>query len=143
MKVLGITLSDKKIKSLQNDVRRGADNECWPWLRGTDDKGYGRTYVDGRCCGAHRIFLCIAKGEPPIGLPFALHSCDNPSCCNPSHLRWGNHTENMHDRALRNTEYVALAPAIIRANVIERERIKREAMMTDEEILAFADSLSA
>jgi len=27
----------------------------------------------------------------------ALHSCDNPPCCNPNHLREGTQANNMHD----------------------------------------------
>jgi hypothetical protein len=31
-----------------------------------------------------------------------LHSCDNPSCVNVNHLRWGSHTENVRDKINRN-----------------------------------------
>lgn len=31
----------------------------------------------------------------------ALHSCDNPPCVNPHHLRWGTNRENALDRAER------------------------------------------
>lgn len=30
-----------------------------------------------------------------------MHKCDNPSCCNPEHLRVGTKKENSHDMLLK------------------------------------------
>jgi hypothetical protein len=79
------------------------------WLAGdrTDDciVGPGTPRKDGYCgitfnrrwYAAHRYVLEATKGSAPEDKPHALHSCDNPVCCNPSHLRWGDHAENMQD----------------------------------------------
>ena len=37
-------------------------------------------------------------GHVPDGV-FVLHSCNNPPCVNPSHLKLGDHQENMNDRS--------------------------------------------
>jgi hypothetical protein len=46
--------------------------------------------------GAHRISLFLATGIFPQQL--TLHSCDNPPCVNPNHLREGSYQDNAQDR---------------------------------------------
>lgn len=79
---------------------KGKD-DCWPWKKGKTKLGYGSLWLDGKSLRAHRVALSLETGEPTDSDLCALHSCDNPSCCNPSHLRWGTHTENMQDAVLR------------------------------------------
>lgn len=58
-------------------------------------RGVGRSYV-------HRMVCEFFHGPPPPGQPFALHSCDNRACYEPSHLRWGSTQDNADDRVARN-----------------------------------------
>lgn len=58
----------------------------------------GRTSRQHRRCAAHRAAYAMTWGECPAGLDL-LHSCDNPKCVNPQHLRLGTHLENMQDMA--------------------------------------------
>ena len=62
--------------------------------------GYGRVMVNRKRYRLHVYVLMQATGYRPEGM-HALHSCDNPRCINPSHLRWGTHSENMCDRNQR------------------------------------------
>lgn len=76
------------------DVR--GDDDCWPWTRRLSEAGYGEFKSRGDRHLAHRIAYelttaCSAEGW------FVLHSCDNPVCCNPRHLRLGTHADNMQD----------------------------------------------
>lgn len=73
---------------------------CWQWRAAKDACGYGCFGYEGRVLGAHRVSYILAHGIIPDGLHI-LHSCDNPACVNPSHLRLGTHQENMDDRNSR------------------------------------------
>lgn len=77
-------------------ARAGAD-DCWPWSGYRMPKGYGRTYFDGRWWLAHRLAYALERDPGlPVGQP-VLHSCDNPPCCNPSHLFLGSRADNNAD----------------------------------------------
>lgn len=45
---------------------------------------------------AHRLAWALKNGPLPEG-GLVCHSCDNPKCCNPSHLFIGSHFENTRD----------------------------------------------
>jgi hypothetical protein len=86
----------------------GGPDACWEWTGYRDPLGYGMTalIVDGtrKTMKAHRAVYLTCVGDVPAGL-FLLHSCDNPPCCNPAHLRPGTQIENMHDRKTRGAGY--------------------------------------
>jgi hypothetical protein len=67
---------------------------CLLWMGATDRKGYGLLTVRSRMKQAHRASYEVAKGPIPPGL-HVLHSCDNPSCIAPGHLRAGTRSENV------------------------------------------------
>lgn len=85
------------------------DDACWLWTAYCNKKrrGYGVLNVaaDGqrwRSLAAHRVSWEIANGQPiPPGLS-VLHSCDNPPCVNPAHLRIGTAADNARDAVERN-----------------------------------------
>lgn len=84
--------------------RRGPD-ECWPWKGGYFRLEYGCFNVPVAGGGffatrAHRVAWTLENGPIPPGLDI-LHSCDNPPCCNPAHLRPGTPAENVADMVRR------------------------------------------
>lgn len=76
----------------------GGPDACWPWQGSTAHAfGYGCFRERGRTYTTHRFALHLVTGESLDTKRQALHSCDNPPCCNPAHLRWGSQKENIAD----------------------------------------------
>ena len=80
--------------------RSGGEEGCWLWTGYRNNEGYGRCTVRGRKYLAHRRAYELLRGPVPVGL-VVRHTCDNPPCCNPAHLRVGTHAENSADRSNR------------------------------------------
>lgn len=78
--------------------RSGGPDACWPFM-GHRHGGYGRLRVEGRLEAAPRVSFFLAHGRWPE--PCALHSCDNPPCCNPAHIHEGTHSQNAREREQR------------------------------------------
>lgn len=74
-------------------------NECWIWQGGTNSAGYGKFRAQGKFYYAHRFSLFLKTGVWPND--FVLHSCDNPRCVNPQHLREGTAADNAQDKVER------------------------------------------
>lgn len=69
---------------------------CWEWQGAKFPDGYGNMRWNGKGRGTHRLSYEAFKGHIPDGL-CVLHSCDNPPCINPDHLRVGTKKENTQD----------------------------------------------
>jgi len=79
-------------------------SDCWIWTGAKTLNGYGTIGLGSKKDGkemSHRLSYKIHKGEIPDGM-YILHSCDNPSCVNPDHLRFGTAKENTHDAMDKN-----------------------------------------
>lgn len=80
--------------------------DCWPWMASTGNDGYGHIGEGGRSrklLAAHRVAYELVNGPIPDG-QCVLHECDNPPCCNPTHLFLGTQTENIHDMREKGRE---------------------------------------
>lgn len=77
--------------------KSGGPDACWPYRGSRRKAGYGRLVISGKYELAHRVAYRLTHDDLPDDV-IVRHSCDNPPCCNPDHLRKGDHLANMADR---------------------------------------------
>lgn len=88
--------TSKQIASFWARVSTDGLDVCWPWMRCCTRSGYGQVRFSKQRYRTSRLAYCFTRGEVPEDT-HVLHSCDNPPCCNPTHLFSGNHQANMTD----------------------------------------------
>lgn len=94
---------------------------CWYWRKSNNNFGYGYFRINKKTYLAHKIALIFwNNGKEEPGLQ-ALHSCDNPACCNPKHLRWGTPKDNIYDAIERGHHK---KPPIFRGEAHPQSKLK-------------------
>jgi hypothetical protein len=76
-------------------------DKCWEWQGGRIE-GYGTVDIQKKTWRTHRYVWFLMTGN--ISDLEILHSCDNPPCCNPAHLREGTQQDNMTDKQSKNRQ---------------------------------------
>lgn len=79
---------------------------CWIWTGSTTRGGYGKMKLSGtrECLRSNRLVFFFANGKFPEH--FACHRCDNPPCCNPSHIFDGTAKRNVEDMIERGRRVI-------------------------------------
>lgn len=139
---------------LWSKVDKKGENECWPWLAYKNKDGYGRVQINEWQFYAHRVIYNLAfPGVIDIKAPkltdekgFLLHTCDNPSCCNPKHLWVGNHRDNMEDKVKKNRQKKFPTDTGPRCKLTmqqakEARQLRKEGVSTRELAMRFGISL--
>ena len=117
-------------KNSPNDIWQQIDmrhkDKCWLW-KGKVNAKDGRPYItiEGKRRPVYVISLELYSGEEAKGR-VARHSCDNPICCNPHHLSWGSHQDNMND--MKERERHGMPKTVVRAilKLIETGKTQQE-----------------
>lgn len=115
--------------------RRGPD-ECWPWIatRNNGKFNYGHFQFMGRVRKASRISYMLSHGDIPPRM-VVMHTCDNPPCVNPSHLKLGTQHDNVLDCAKKGR----------RANLKGEDHPRAKLKKSDVDAIrdAYAEGVSA
>lgn len=84
------------IEKIFEKITLNETSGCWEYNGAKTRDGYG-TYHDKGSNGLvhRRVYGFYYKNLP--SKKFLCHHCDNPACCNPSHLFIGNSKSNMVD----------------------------------------------
>jgi len=94
-------------------VDQEGPTDCWEWTAGRDRDGYGRFKLNGVTPRAHRVSWALHHGPIESGL-LVCHTCDNPSCINPSHLFLGDYQSNADDSRAKGRVPQKLTAADVR-----------------------------
>lgn len=93
--------SPHQLKSFWDKVGIKGLDDCWEWTAARSLRG--RPIYSPRLCKSlgisylsYRVAWELTRGPIPEGLS-VLHRCDNPLCCNPTHLFLGNQLSNTLD----------------------------------------------
>ena len=87
----------QRVTEFWMSVDRREPDECWPWTGYINEDGYGAFFYEGRMVGAHELAVTFTTGEQRLTELDTCHSCNNPPCCNPKHLRFDTRQSNVDD----------------------------------------------
>ena len=91
-------------------VWRRQDHQCWPWLASKMKRGgYGQLRDGRKTLKAHRLAWELNLGPIPDGM-LIRHLCNNPICCNPTHLLPGTDKQNHEDMQRSGRMFVPQSP---------------------------------
>jgi hypothetical protein len=89
--------ADKRLGNFWNKIDQQGPADCWEWKGAKDTWGYGVFWTGFRHVQATRVLWFIVNDYLPDSDEFVCHHCDNPACCNPTHLYIASHRDNMRD----------------------------------------------
>lgn len=96
-------LRKQDIPRFHSKYKRRKSNQCWLWEASLVD-GYGQFSIRSIGYRANRVAYLIAKGKLPTN-QLVRHTCRNPRCVNPRHLKLGSHTDNRRDAVRHGTAH--------------------------------------
>ncbi len=116
-------VGDTAEERLWSLVDKRGEDDCWEWQGAKNHQGYGQLQFQHQKHMTHRLAWECANQK--MAVLFILHSCDNPPCCNPKHLREGTQQDNANDASERGRmgQGQQKRPDVIDIDTVRRARI--------------------
>lgn len=80
---------------------------CWEWKKYKNKDKYGKCRYNKKNQISSRVAYFLSHPEQDTEENqklYVLHTCDNPPCCNPSHLFLGTQKDNIDDKINKNRQ---------------------------------------
>lgn len=94
---IGLETLSEAFRNFRDDAGMNGER-CAIWPITDKRNGYAVMKHRGGFIKVYRLMYELFVGPIPKGMS-VLHSCDNPACINPAHLRVATHAENMAEMA--------------------------------------------
>lgn len=91
------------IRWIEQVALHHSTEECLLWPFAYMSNKYGTVRYNGKKYVASNLVCELAHGKPEQDDPEACHSCRNPPCVNPRHLRWGTRQDNVDDMLIHGS----------------------------------------
>lgn len=91
---------EKYIDRIKSSIEIDSESNCWLWQKYCNPDGYGIISILSSTFNVHSVMCSIENDRFPEKDEVIRHSCINKSCCQPKHLSFGSHSDNMKDRKL-------------------------------------------
>jgi len=82
-------------ESVWKQIDKRGEDDCWEWMGYKNKDGYGRISIGRKLYSTHRLVYELMKGNI-LHNEVIMHLCNNPSCCNPKHLKCGTQEDNIY-----------------------------------------------
>jgi hypothetical protein len=100
------------------------DTGCLEWMLYRNPAGYGQIRVNYKLWLVPRFVYTKCVADIPEGL-IIMHTCDNPSCINPEHLRLGTHAQNQRDKMYKGRGNAGVQNGQAKLTLEQVERIRQ------------------
>jgi hypothetical protein len=112
-------LTTKILNRFWSKVKIKDKNDCWQWIAYCTQEGYGQFRIGKQLYYATRVALAsIDRRDNSLEV---CHSCNNPMCVNPYHLRFGTHKENIGDMIIAGRKFQPLGSNHGRSKLTETD----------------------